>query len=406
MLPFDAGALDGERGLDAAEGRGHDGAGGLVGRQAGLDLVGDEARAGSARKGQAAAVDVGDDERAGAAARRQMAVTRADGAGAAHQHGVAQARLGALQAGQRHRQRLQQRALLVAHVADLVAPRGRVVDVAPQQPRHRRRRQEVDGLAAVVPPRQARRARAADHLRLHGHAVAHPGGSSRLGCTATTSPADSWPSTCVSLTTMSPMLPRCQKWMSDLSARERERAPAPGDRAWPCCCLPAYPRAADGDRHLAREQARAALDAGQVGLGPRRSTGRGWGSCTRRCWAWTPSPAPGPARRAPRRSSWLDGASAGAWVAYLDGAGRTGQNNKRTCVLRTRCTPTELSCRRSFSLLKCVAACVPREGDCVPISHPPSWRESTAISASTSVLPNDLLCVGRMLGHFLGNSTR
>ena len=29
-------------------------------------------------------------------------------------------------------------------------------------------------------------------------------------------PADSWPRMCVSVTTMGPMRPACQKWMSDL----------------------------------------------------------------------------------------------------------------------------------------------------------------------------------------------
>ena len=33
---------------------------------------------------------------------------------------------------------------------------------------------------------------------------------------ARTTPADSWPRICVSVTTMGPMRPACQKWMSDL----------------------------------------------------------------------------------------------------------------------------------------------------------------------------------------------
>lgn len=36
------------------------------------------------------------------------------------------------------------------------------------------------------------------------------------GWAARMTPADSWPRICVSVTTMGPIRPACQKWMSDL----------------------------------------------------------------------------------------------------------------------------------------------------------------------------------------------
>jgi len=54
-----------------------------------------------------------------------------------------------------------------------MAPHGRVVNVAPQQARDRRRGAEGDGLAAVVSAREAGLAGVADDVGLDGDAVAN-----------------------------------------------------------------------------------------------------------------------------------------------------------------------------------------------------------------------------------------
>ncbi len=47
---------------------------------------------------------------------------------------------------------------------------------------------------------------------------------------ARTTPADSWPRMCVSVTTMGPIRPACQKWMSDLLGLKKGKGLAGG--AW------------------------------------------------------------------------------------------------------------------------------------------------------------------------------
>lgn len=168
---LDAGALHGDGGLNAAKGVDNLLAGVLGGHA--LDLVGDDAGAQLLGEGEAALRDVGDDERAGTGRGAAEHGDEADGACAADEDGVAELDVGALHAGEGDGEGLEQGAVLVAHVANLVAPDGRVVDVAAQQAVDGRGGQEGDALAAVVASRQAGLAGVADDVGLDGDAVAH-----------------------------------------------------------------------------------------------------------------------------------------------------------------------------------------------------------------------------------------
>lgn len=167
---LDARALHGQRGLDAAHGLDN-----LPTRRLRPDprrhVMRDDARAHLPRKRQPARGNVRDDERARAGGGAAQQRDEADGPRAADEHGVAEARRGALNGREGHAERLQQRALVVRQAVELVAPHGRVVDVAPQQAVDGRRRQEGDARAAVVPPRQARLAGVAHDIGLDGDAV-------------------------------------------------------------------------------------------------------------------------------------------------------------------------------------------------------------------------------------------
>lgn len=96
----------------------------------------------------------------------------ADGACAADEDRVAEAHVGAVEAGERDREGLQHGAVLEGHaVGHLVAPHGWVLEVAAQQAGDGRRREEFDRLAAVVAACQARLALVADDVGLDGDAV-------------------------------------------------------------------------------------------------------------------------------------------------------------------------------------------------------------------------------------------
>nr|POE79861.1 hypothetical protein CFP56_07927 [Quercus suber] len=166
-----AGALHGDGGLDAVgephdlggEGLGGVVAGHLEGARAGAELLGE---------GEAAGVDVGDDDGLGAGGLDAGEGDEADGPGAADEDAVAEGDVGALHAGERDAERLEQRAVLEAHVADLVAPDGRMVDIAAQQAGDGRRGAELHLLAAVVLAEQAGLALVADDVGLDGDTVA------------------------------------------------------------------------------------------------------------------------------------------------------------------------------------------------------------------------------------------
>ena len=67
---------------------------------------------------------------------------------------------------------LKQRAVLEAHITNLVAPHGGVVDIAAEETGDGRSGAEEDRVAAVVATGQARLALAADDVGLDGNAVA------------------------------------------------------------------------------------------------------------------------------------------------------------------------------------------------------------------------------------------
>jgi hypothetical protein len=117
-------------------------------------------------------VDVGDNNGLGACGFHASESHQTDRASAADQHAVAQSDVCTLHACEGHAERLEQRAVFVGHVADLVAPDGRVVDVAAQQAGDGRRAAELDADAAVIFSCQAGLALAADDVGLDGDAVA------------------------------------------------------------------------------------------------------------------------------------------------------------------------------------------------------------------------------------------
>ena len=123
-------------------------------------------------EGQAALVDVRHHDRFGPGGRGAQQRDEADGAGAADQDRVPEFDARALHAGQGHAERFEQGAVFEAHVADLVAPNGRVVDVAPQEAVDGGRGEETHVEAAVVAAREAGFALVADDVRFDGDAVA------------------------------------------------------------------------------------------------------------------------------------------------------------------------------------------------------------------------------------------
>ena len=175
---LDARALERDGGLDAA-GQSDDLPRGVLVADAALDLEGAHAGDEVLREGEAAVVNVRDDDGFGAGGGGAEEGDEADGPGAADEDGVAEADAGALDAGEGDGEGLEQGAVLKGHGADLVAPDGRVVDVAAEEAVDRRRREEAHREAAVVAARQARFAVAADDVRFDGDAVADGEGGDR-----------------------------------------------------------------------------------------------------------------------------------------------------------------------------------------------------------------------------------
>lgn len=168
---LDAGALERDARLHAA-GQRDDFPRGLLLPDAAFDL--ERAHAGHEFlcEGEAALVNVRDDDGFGAGGGGAEEGDEADWAGAADEDGVAELDAGALDAGEGDAEGFEQGAVFEAHVANLVAPHGRVVDVAAQEAVHGRRGQEAHVEAAVVAARQAGFARVADDVRFDGDAVA------------------------------------------------------------------------------------------------------------------------------------------------------------------------------------------------------------------------------------------
>ena len=168
---LDARALERDGGLDAA-GQGDDLRRGVLVGDAALDLEGADAGDEVFREGEAAGVNVRDDDGFGAGGGGAEEGDEADGPRAADEDGVAEFDVGALDAGEGDGEGLEERAVLKGHAADLVAPDGRVVDVAAEEAVDGRGREEAHREAAVVAARQAGFAVAADDVRFDGDAVA------------------------------------------------------------------------------------------------------------------------------------------------------------------------------------------------------------------------------------------
>lgn len=141
-------------------------------RQAALDQHRLDARAELLCKVQSSLVDIRNDNGVCAGGLDAGQSDETDGAGTAHQHGVAEGDVCALHAGQRDGEGLEHGAVFERHVADLVAPYGGVVDVAAEETGDRGRAAEQDGLAPVVAACQAGLAGVADDVGLDGYAVA------------------------------------------------------------------------------------------------------------------------------------------------------------------------------------------------------------------------------------------
>lgn len=120
-----------------------------------LDFVGPHARAELLGHLESGLLDIGDDDGFGAPGGDAEEGDEPDGPRAADQDGIPEGDLGAGKAAERDREGFQQRAVLERHVADLVAPHGGVVDVAPEQARDGWGGEEAHVEAAVVAAGQA-----------------------------------------------------------------------------------------------------------------------------------------------------------------------------------------------------------------------------------------------------------
>ena len=121
---------------------------------------------------QAAFVDVCDDDRLGARGGAAEQCDQADGSSAADEDAIAETDARALHACKSDAERLEQGALFEAHVADLVAPDGRVVDVAAEEAVDGRSGEESHLQAAVIAACEAGFAGMAGEGGLDGDAVA------------------------------------------------------------------------------------------------------------------------------------------------------------------------------------------------------------------------------------------
>ena len=175
---FDARAFKGDGGLDAGS-EVHDLGRGVLFRDAALHLERADAGDEFFCKGETAFVDIRYDDGFGACCRGAEEGDEADGTGAADEDRVAETDAGAFDAREGDGEGFEEGAVLKGHVADFVAPDGRVVDVAAEEAVDGRGGEEAHGEAAVVAAREAGFAVAADDVRFDGDAVA--GGEVRDG---------------------------------------------------------------------------------------------------------------------------------------------------------------------------------------------------------------------------------
>jgi hypothetical protein len=169
---FHTGALHSDSGLDALHLR-EDGAAEVVGRVRELDLVRCHAGHELLCKLEATLVDIRNHNGRSACSTGAQQCDEANGTGTADDDGVAEAHVCTVHARERDGQRLKHGAVLEGQVVwQLVAPHGRVREVAAQETCDGRRGEELHLLAAVVAARETRLALVADDVWLDGDAVA------------------------------------------------------------------------------------------------------------------------------------------------------------------------------------------------------------------------------------------
>jgi hypothetical protein len=168
---LNTGALECDGRLDAAAELG-DGLCEVFGGVLEIDLVGADRRAELLGELQTALIDVGNDDGLGTSGLDTGKSDETNGAGTADQDGVTESDFCSLDTCQGNTERLKERTILEAHVANLVAPHGGVVDIAAEETGDGRSGAEEDRVAAVVATGQARLALAADDVGLDGNAVA------------------------------------------------------------------------------------------------------------------------------------------------------------------------------------------------------------------------------------------
>ena len=137
-----------------------------------VDLVGADRRAELLGELQTALIDVGDDDGLGAGGLDASESDETNGTSTADEDGVTESDLCSLNTCKSNTEGFEERTVLEAHVANLVAPHGGVVDIAAEEARDGRSGAEKDRVAAIVATRQARLALAADDVGLDGNAVA------------------------------------------------------------------------------------------------------------------------------------------------------------------------------------------------------------------------------------------
>lgn len=127
---LDTSALKSDRGLDSAKGL--DNGLGRILRGSSLNLVGDGTRAELLGKLESALRDVGDDNGRCTSGSSALESDETDGSSTADQDGITQRDVGSVEASKSDTQRLEEGTVLIRHVANLVAPNSRVVDVSAQ----------------------------------------------------------------------------------------------------------------------------------------------------------------------------------------------------------------------------------------------------------------------------------
>ena len=144
----------------------------LLGGDTALDLVGAGGGDKLLRKAEAAFIDIGDDDRLCTGGSAAEEGDKTNWAGTANKYWVAKADTTAIDTSKGDTEWLEQGAFFEAHVAYLMAPQGRMVQVAAEKTMEGRCGEELDVQAAIVAASKAGFAGMAYYVRLNGDAVA------------------------------------------------------------------------------------------------------------------------------------------------------------------------------------------------------------------------------------------